>query len=176
VTLNVFARSALYTRVDPVEQALEHLYRSQYARFESVLVTITHDRDTARDAVQDAFAIALARRRQYRGEGSLEAWVWRIALRQAVGLRARSAHPLPADLDSALPAEPSNPALSAAMHSLSPRRRLFLFLRYFADLSYDQIAGACGVRRGTVAATLAQARAELAAELERERQPRGAVR
>ena len=36
-----------------------------------------------------------------------------------------------------------------------------VFLRYFADLSYAEIAEACAVSEGTVAATLAQARDQL---------------
>jgi DNA-directed RNA polymerase specialized sigma24 family protein len=34
---------------------------------------------------------------------------------------------------------------------------LIVFLRYFADFSYGEIAEACDVSEGTVAATLAQA-------------------
>jgi DNA-directed RNA polymerase specialized sigma24 family protein len=34
--------------------------------------------------VQHAFAEALARRSDFRGDGSLAAWVWKIALRHAV--------------------------------------------------------------------------------------------
>lgn len=152
--------------MDDVE-ALEQLYRSRYARFETVLTTITRDRDAARDVVQEAFAVALARRRQYRGEGSLEGWVWKIALRLAAGLRPGSTRPFVDELDATLPEPEPDPALAAAIRTLSPRRRLFVFLRYFADLSYDGIAEACGVSRGTVAATLAQSRAELEAELRR---------
>jgi DNA-directed RNA polymerase specialized sigma24 family protein len=43
-----------------------------------------------------------------------------------------------------------------------------VFLRYFADLSYAEIADVCGVAEGTVSASLAQARALLAAELTKE--------
>ena len=164
MALNVSARSTLYSEVDVVE-ALEQLYRNRYARFEGVLVTLTHDREAARDLVQEAFAVALARRRQYRGEGSLEGWVWKIALRLAARRRKASETPLADALDPALPNQEGDPALAGALRRLPPRRRLFVFLRYFADLSYDEIAEACDVSRGTVAATLAQARDELEAEL-----------
>jgi RNA polymerase sigma-70 factor (ECF subfamily) len=147
--------------VDDVELALEQLYRSRYARFEGVLATLTHDREAARDVVQEAFAIALARRRQFRGEGSLEGWVWKIALRLAAGLRPTSPKPVPERLDPAVPDLVLDAPVGEAIRTLSPRKRLFVFLRYFADLSYDQIAEACGVSRGTVAAALSQARAEL---------------
>jgi len=54
------------------------------------------------------------------------------------------------------------------VQSLPPRRRLVVFLRYFADLSYAEIAEVIGISEGTVAATLAQARAELEARLKPE--------
>jgi DNA-directed RNA polymerase specialized sigma24 family protein len=38
---------------------------------------------------------------------------------------------------------------------------LVVFLRYFADLSYEEIASTCEISEGTVAASLAQARAAL---------------
>ena len=150
--------------MDDVERALEELYRDRYPKFEAVLATMTHDREAARDAVQEAFAVALARKRQFRGDGSLEGWVWKIALRLAGG-RSRTRTPVQ-QLDPVMPELELDPALAGAIRALAPRRRLFVFLRYFGDLSYDEIAQACGVSRGTVAAALAQARTELAAVLE----------
>ena len=64
-----------------------------------------------------------------------------------------------------------SPPLAAALATLSPRRRLIVFLRYYADFSYAEIAAACDVTEGTVAATLAQARAALAEVLETEGVP-----
>jgi RNA polymerase sigma factor (sigma-70 family) len=57
--------------------------------------------------------------------------------------------------------EERDPALAAAIRSLSPRRRVVVFLRYFADFSYAEIAEALEISEGTVAATLAQAHAAL---------------
>jgi RNA polymerase sigma-70 factor (ECF subfamily) len=152
--------------VDDVERALEQLYRSRYARFESVLATMTRDREAARDVVQEGFAIALARRRQFRGDGSLEGWVWKIALRVVAGARPASTKLLASRLDPIVPETGLDPGLADAIRALAPRRRLMVFLRYFADLSYDQIAEICGVGRGTVAAALAQARTQLGGALE----------
>jgi RNA polymerase sigma factor (sigma-70 family) len=53
-------------------------------------------------------------------------------------------------------------ALAAAVRDLPPRRRLAIFLRYFADLSYADIGAVLGVSEGTVAATLSQAHRQLA--------------
>ncbi len=54
-----------------------------------------------------------------------------------------------------------DPALALALRSLPPLRKLVVFLRYFADLSYAEIAEVCGVSEGTVGATIAQALAAL---------------
>jgi RNA polymerase sigma-70 factor (ECF subfamily) len=62
--------------------------------------------------------------------------------------------------------EPLAPALTEALRSLPERQRLMVFLRYYADLTQPQIAQACDVQVGTVAATLAHARAALARALD----------
>ena len=50
--------------------------------------------------------------------------------------------------------------------------RLIVFLRYFADLSYAEIASLCDISEGTVAATLSHAHADLLKDLQREEAPR----
>jgi len=157
--------------MDERAHAIEELYRERYVGFRNALATITGSHETARDAVQEGFARALARRRQFRGDGSLAAWVWRIALRAALEARGEREVSIDDVLDPRLVAPEHNPSLSAALATLPPRRRLIIFLRYFADFSYADIAAACDVTEGTVAATLAQAREALAATLE----PEGAM-
>jgi len=61
-----------------------------------------------------------------------------------------------------------DPEFAAAVQALPPRQRLMLFLRYFADLSYREVAELCDVSEGTVAASLHQARAHLRSVLQRE--------
>jgi RNA polymerase sigma factor (sigma-70 family) len=70
--------------------------------------------------------------------------------------------------EAALVEPERDPALADALRALPPKRRLIVFLHYFADLSYKQIAHACGVQEGTVGATLAQARAALEEQLQEE--------
>jgi len=93
----------------------------------------------------------------------------RVALEQRrKTLRPPSGH----DLDPQLLEPERDPELAAALRELPARRRLIVFLRYFGDFSYAEIAAACEVSEGTVAAALAQAHAQLRAVLE----PEGAVR
>jgi RNA polymerase sigma-70 factor, ECF subfamily len=152
--------------VDERAEAIEALYRERYGRFRDGVATITGDHESARDVVQETFARALRSRRAFRGEGSLEAWVWRIALRTArEHLRRGGLANLNGELPASLPEGERDPALAEALRTLPPKRRMIVFLRYFADLSYAQIAEVCAVSEGTVGATLAQARSALEEEL-----------
>lgn len=161
-------RPSLYQSVDVLGAEIEHLYRERYVGFRNAVATVTGDYESARDAVQEGFARAYRSRTQFRGEGSLEAWVWRIVFRVALEQR-RDESELPLENVEAELVEPGrDPALAEALSELPPRRRLIVFLRYFADLDYATIAEACEIEEGTVAATLAQARQALAAILDAE--------
>lgn len=146
---------------------LERLYRERYARFRDGLAPVTGSYDTAHDVVQDAFATAFARRRSFRGQGSLEGWVWRIAFRLALRRRGREVALVDGDGPAVLMPE-RDPELAEVLRSLPPQRRLIVFLHYFADLPYSEIARICGISDGTVGAALTQARTALRDALERE--------
>jgi RNA polymerase sigma factor (sigma-70 family) len=51
------------------------------------------------------------------------------------------------------------------VRALPHQQKLVVFLRYYADLAHSEIAAIANVRRGTVSATLAQAKAALAQRL-----------
>ena len=140
---------------------VEELYRERFSVFLDGVTRLAGNREDAREAVQEAFARALRDRRRFRGEGSLEAWVWRIAVNQALrGRRALKAR-WEVDDEPEAPVPARDEEVRDAVRRLSPRRRLVVFLRYFADLPYDEIARICDVSEGTVAATLSQSHAEL---------------
>lgn len=154
-------------------QAIERVYRSRYVAFRNTLAILTGSSDSAREVVQEAFARALARRQDFRAddsrEGSLEAWIWRIALRLALdGTREREHDALEDSVADAPAANGHDPRIAAAIRSLPPRRRLVVFLRFFADLTYAEIAEICGITEGAVAATIAQGRESLERALHEE--------
>ena len=152
--------------MDARAQALEELYAERFVPFRNALATVTGSRESARDAVQEAFTRALAERRRFRGDAPLAAWVWKIALRIALeGRRRPHALPFEDGADPVLLEPERDPELAAALRRLPPRRRLIVFLRYFGDFSYAEIAAACDVSEGTIAATLAQAHGELRAAM-----------
>lgn len=154
--------------LDRRTQAIEQVYRKRYSAFRSALAAVVGDSEATHDVVQEAFAQAIHRRRSYRGDGPLESWIWKIALRCALETRSRRSEAVNIDEVVAPPAvagPESDPVLAAALRNLPPRRRLVVFLRYFADLPYAEIADICEMSEGTVAATLSQARAALRKEM-----------
>jgi RNA polymerase sigma factor (sigma-70 family) len=154
--------------VDETAAAIERLYEQRYIRFRNGVAPVTGSYEAAHDAVQEGFARALRASGQYSGKGSLEGWVWRIVLRTALEQR-RPGEEVPLDAVDPVFVEPERDfALTTAVQALPPRRRLIVFLRYFADLPYRTIAEVLAIDEGTVAATLAQARQALAEILDEE--------
>jgi len=148
-----------------LDSDLEDLYRRRQGAFQVMLASVTGSVESARDVVQEAFAQALRDQKGFRGTGSLEGWVWRIAFRIAIGSKGSRELSVDEIPELAFVDESSDPTLAAAVRELPPQRRLAIFLRYFADLSYAQIGEVLGVAEGTVAATLSQAHEQLAVEL-----------
>jgi RNA polymerase sigma-70 factor (ECF subfamily) len=148
---------------------LEGLYRSRFDIFTRVAASVTGDSERALDAVQEAFATALRKRRSFRGEGPLEAWVWRIVL-NAARMDVRRSIPAIGDDEPAANGHPERDAeLRVALARLPERQRTAVFLRYYADLDYAAIGEVLGIRTGTVAATLNAAHAALRSRLEEAR-------
>jgi RNA polymerase sigma factor (sigma-70 family) len=161
--------------VRELEADIERIYRDEYVSLCRVAASVTGHVDSAREAVQEGFALALAHRAEFRGEGSLKGWVARIVLRVALDTRRRPA-PAPTALDDIddrtllwspeLPHGERDPALAAALEGLPPRQKQIVFLRYFADLTHAQVAELLAISPNTVSAALHQARTALARRLE----------
>jgi RNA polymerase sigma-70 factor, ECF subfamily len=135
---------------------LEALYRSRVPEFRRVAAAIAGDRELGSDAVQEAFAKALRKRRSHRGSGTLEAWVWRIVVNAARDARRR--RPAPAEPRFA---SSNGHAPTLPLELLTERQREIVFLHYYADLDYASIADALEISPGTVGATLTTARRTL---------------
>jgi RNA polymerase sigma-70 factor (ECF subfamily) len=139
---------------------LERAYRAEFARFVRVATAIAGDEQSGADAVHDAFVQAVRNRHSFRGEGPLEAWLWRLVV-NAAKKRTRSE---PAAETTQAPAAAENgfgDPVRSLVAALPERQRLALFLRYYADLDYESIAATLGVSSGTVGATLGAAHAAL---------------
>ena len=145
---------------------IEDVYRTEFARLVRVARAVTGDREAALEAVQEGFADALRHSDQWKGAGPLEGWVWRCVLN-----RARKARPVfvaqYADhAETNGRAAEGDDDVRAELAALPERQRLVVFLRYYADLEYREIATALGIEVGTVGATLNAAHTALRAALE----------
>jgi RNA polymerase sigma-70 factor (ECF subfamily) len=149
---------------------LESLYRERYRHFLRVAALITGDSDRAHDAVQEGFAAAVRSRRSYRGDGPLEAWVWRSVVNAAKKQRRPEAVSLESESVSENGDAGDDRVIRAWVAALPDRQRLAVYLRYYADLDYRSIAGALDVEIGTVSATLSAAHANLRKSIEEVRQ------
>jgi RNA polymerase sigma factor (sigma-70 family) len=141
---------------------LEALYRERYEHFARVAGAIAGDAESGHDAVQLGFASALRHRGSFRDDGPLEAWVWRIVVNEAKRLaRSRVLVAEAADEPVANGAAHDEHGLRPWIAALPERQRAALFLRYYADLPYAQIAEILDMEVGTVSATLSAAHARL---------------
>lgn len=145
------------------------LYRSHFGTFLRVATAVAGEQEAGRDAVQSAFVSAVRNRRSFRGEGSLEAWLWTILVREA----RRAAPTAHASLDETVEAPATNgdggedpDGVRRFIAALPPRQREAVFLRYFADLDYRTIARVLDVEPGTISATLSTAHQTLRKRLE----------
>jgi RNA polymerase sigma-70 factor (ECF subfamily) len=150
--------------------AIEGIYHSQLPEFRRAAAAITGDRELACDAVQDAFARAVRRRAEFRGEGSLTGWIWRIVINTTLSQTRADRPTSPLACDPAISdnghTDAATERVRSALRGLPDRERLMLFLHYYADLDYATIAEAIGIRTGTVGATLHSGRANLRRRLE----------
>jgi RNA polymerase sigma factor (sigma-70 family) len=119
----------------------------------------------AEELTQEAFARALPRWHEIdHHEAYIRASLVRLCLNRMrrAGLE-RDRLPLPPDVLS-----PDDLALWDLVSRLPSRKRAAVVLRYYGDLTIDEIAEAMRTRRGTVASLLHRALADLRRELRRD--------
>src|SRR5438093_8393093 len=114
---------------------IERVYRSRYDEYRRVAGAIVGDPERARDAVQEAFATAVRKRDAFRGEGPLEAWIWRAVVNTALNQLRAAPNELPQyeENGDASHDDDDTRELRGTLRLLPERQRLALFLRYYAD-------------------------------------------
>ncbi|MCD6405729.1 MAG: sigma-70 family RNA polymerase sigma factor [Planctomycetes bacterium] len=145
-------------------------------RLYGLACSLTGRQDDAEEIVQETFLAAFRQLRTFREEASVGTWLTAILVRQAARARRsrgrRRTVPISEvsggpDDDAAL--EPvSNGSREGlrldvvdVLERLSPQHREVVVLREFEGRSYDEIARALGVPRGTVESRLHRARERL---------------
>jgi RNA polymerase sigma factor (sigma-70 family) len=138
-------------------------------------------REDAEDATMEIFMKLREKLNQYDETRSFSAWLYRVAANHCWDILRRRKirqdketedvetvpleHPDPNQLDKLIE-QRTNEEVREALHKLAPRARMALVLRYYSDMSYDEIADELGVRRAFVGVVLLRARHELRQALE----------
>ena len=133
-------------------------------------------REDAEDATMEIFMKLRDKLVQYDETRSFTAWLYKVAANHCWDLLRRRKirqdketedvetvpleHPDPNQLDRMIEQSTSD-EVRKALGKLGARARMALVMRYYSDMSYDEIADALGVRRAFVGVVLLRARHEL---------------
>ena len=155
----------------PDDGYVREVYEASYRRLVAQAYAVAGDRVEAEDAVQEAFARAVAAGDRFRRLDNPEAWLRTVALnvlrrrwRRASLFRALTPRlATPADVPGI---SEDHVAVVQGLRSLPFQQRETLALFYLGDLSVQEIAATLGVADGTVKSRLTRGRAALAAVLE----------
>lgn len=133
----------------------------------------------AEDTAQESFVIAFRSLAGYRGDGPIEAWLVRIATRHAFRRRSqsrptadlstvvdRTAGPTQDPLQATLAREQRD-TVRSAVASLNEPYREVVALRYFGEMSLDEVATATNRPLNTVKTQVRRGLQRLGAELRR---------
>jgi RNA polymerase sigma factor (sigma-70 family) len=163
---------------------LDGLFEAHAAKVRGLCRYVLGSREQAEDAVSEVYLKARQAQRLYDADQPFGAWIMSIARhycfdvlrRRRVEARLFTASDVDADArpDAAgqrhaplarVLAHEARQALRVAIERLPPRYRLPLVLRYYEELSYDEIAREMEVTRQEVATLLFRAKQKLRAAL-----------
>lgn len=167
-------------------RAFRTLVETHQSRLFAVAYGMLRDRDDAMDAVQDAFIKAHKKLAEFEGNAAFSTWLYRICVNLCIDRKRAEARRRKVDLDDALATHKEDDTLYAeaeiggrltgsnplrtlsdrelgteigqALSGLSDDHRAILLLREVEGMSYEEIAEALEIPRGTVMSRLFHAR------------------
>ena len=159
--------------------AIRALYDLYKDRVYSISLHFFHgDPAVASDVTQQVFLKLMTSIRQFRGDAEFSTWLYRLVVNTCMdAARSRKSEPALSDASrlEALAAQGSQEedyaraqmahSVRAAVSALPPKFRIAVLLRYFDDLSYEQMAQALHCSVGTVASRLSRGHKILAERL-----------
>jgi len=161
---------------DGDKTAFRLLVEKYQQRIFYTVLDILKNQEDARDLTQETFVKAYMSLNQFKGEASFYTWIYRIAFNMSIDFKRKYARrggdhleieerhtydsPQSVDNDpneSLLRKQQGN-KITEALNSLSEDHRTVMILREVDGLSYEEIADALSVSRGTVMSRLHYAR------------------
>jgi RNA polymerase sigma-70 factor (ECF subfamily) len=159
----------LLRRIEGGDEAAFQTLTERHGRYlYGVAHALVGNHSDAEDVVQETFIAVLNGR--FRAEASVRTWLVRILIKRAGMLRrswfrkGRRTEPLDATTQASASGAAAAEAkidLTTMLQSLSSEHRAVIVLRELEQMSYEEMAAALGVPRGTVESRLHRAREEL---------------
>lgn len=143
---------------------IEDLYEREFRGLVRLAYVLVDTEAEAEEVVQEAFAKLLVRWSSVRNPG---AYLRRSVLNGCRDIQRRRATRRAHPDDPEVAVDPEVDHVLDAIRSLSPKRREVVVLRYYEDLTIDQIAEVLRTRPGTVKSLLHRALKELEKVVER---------
>jgi len=157
------------------DAAVTELYGAHYRFLVRIAVLLGHDSATAEEVVQDSFAATCAYMRPVRDTEEAVSYLlaavvgrsrWQLRRRTAGQNAPKRAPDIPISECAAF-GPPERSEVMAALRKLPSRQREVVVLRYYANLSEEQVATTMGITIGAVKRLAARAMAALRSVLER---------
>ena len=159
--------------------AFRALYETYKDKVYSIALYFFHgDTTTASDVTQQVFMKLITGITQFRGDSGFSTWLYRLVVNACIDGQRRSksgqrvtdpavldALPGPGSHEQAFAQAETRASVQRAIADLPVNYRLTILLRYFEDLSYEEMADALNCSIGTVASRLNRAHRLLAERL-----------
>jgi RNA polymerase sigma-70 factor, ECF subfamily len=173
-------------------EAFRELFEAHKDRVWTVALRFTGNESAARDVTQQVFLKLFTSIAGFRHESNFKTWLYRMVANECMDEFRKRRRLIPLDFFRPAPGaerdedcggaemndwrqEPLqeerltrlevSEAVLAALAQLKPKLRMAIVLKYFEDMSYEQMAEALGCSMGTVASRLNRGHKELARRL-----------
>ena len=141
--------------------------------YSMALYALDGDANTAEDITQEVFVKVFTRIGQFRQEAEFATWLYRMVANSCIDeLRRRRRFASSSDLELLPDRQESSFArieltdsVQGALADLTPEQRATVLLKYFEQLSYDEMARVLDCSKGTVASRLNRSLKILAGKL-----------
>lgn len=150
------------------EAIIENFLCANYNSYYRLAFSYTHNRDDALDIVQEGAYKAIRNSASLKDVEYAQTWIYRIMLNEIFRLLGKKNDLLP-DSEN-MPVESVEDVyedidLKRALDTMNPLDRAVIQLRFFEDMTIDQIAGALNENKSTVKSMLYRGLKKLKIEL-----------
>lgn len=155
------------------EAAFDRLYLRHQEYVYNVCLGILGNPDDARDCTQETFLRVYGKVREFRAEAAFSTWLYRVTVNTCVGQLRKRPKSVPASLEdenvreipddqpevwAGLTREVDETLVREVVAELPPDYRVVLVLRYFQNLSYEEMVQVLGYTMAQVKVKLHRAR------------------